>query len=87
VRIALERGGDLLVGSQVGNLMGRELWTTSSEAEFRPRGRPALERRGVSSEGASSPRARWSFGSTALDPSSEAEFRPRGAGTGRLMSC
>jgi hypothetical protein len=33
----------------------------SSEAEFRPRGRPTLERGRVSPEGASSPRARRSF--------------------------
>jgi hypothetical protein len=33
----------------------------SSEAESRPRGGPALERGGVSPEGASNPRARLSF--------------------------
>jgi hypothetical protein len=33
----------------------------SSKAEFRPRGRPTLERGGVSPEGASSSRARRSF--------------------------
>jgi hypothetical protein len=57
----------------------------SSEAESRPRGRPALERGGVSSEGASSPRARCSLVSTALCPSSETEFRPRGLGLTVLM--
>jgi hypothetical protein len=57
----------------------------SSEAEFRPRGRPALERGGVSPEGAPSPRAKWSFGVAAPGPSSEAEFRPRGAGAGCLL--
>jgi hypothetical protein len=40
----------------------------SSEAESRPRGRPALERGRVSPEGASSSRARRSFGSTAPCP-------------------
>jgi hypothetical protein len=57
----------------------------SSEAESRPRWRPALERGGVSPEGAPSPRARRSVGGTALRPSSEAEFRPRGPGADRLM--
>jgi hypothetical protein len=70
----------------------------SSEAESRPRVRIALERGGVSPEGASdprarrsfargdsSPRARRSFGVTASGPSSEAEFRPRGAGASRLL--
>jgi hypothetical protein len=41
--------------------------------------RITLERGGVSPEGASSHRARRSFGSTARGPSSEAEFFPRGA--------
>jgi hypothetical protein len=57
----------------------------SSGAEFRPRGRPALERGGVSPEGASGPRARRSFGVTASGPLSEAEFCPRGAGVGCLL--
>jgi hypothetical protein len=57
----------------------------SSEAESRPRGRPALERGGDSPEGASGPRARRSFGVTAPGPSSEAEFCPRGAGAGCLL--
>jgi hypothetical protein len=65
----------------------------SSEAESRPRGRPALERGGVSPEGrpalerggvlpegAFSHRARQSFISVVPYPSSETEFRPRGAG-------
>jgi hypothetical protein len=52
----------------------------SSEAEFRPRGHPALERGGVLPEGVSSPRARRSLVSTAQCPSSEMEFRLRGAG-------
>jgi hypothetical protein len=55
----------------------------SSEAESRPRGRPALERGGVSPEGASSPRVRRSSIGTVSYPSSEAEFRPRGAGADR----
>jgi hypothetical protein len=50
----------------------------SSESEFRSRGRPALERGGVSPEWASSPRARWSLTSTVSYPSSEMEFHPRG---------
>jgi hypothetical protein len=50
----------------------------SSEAESRPRGHPALERGGVSPEGASSPRARQSSISVVLYPSSERQFRPRG---------
>jgi hypothetical protein len=49
----------------------------SSKAESRPRGRPALERGGVSPEGASNARARRRFVSAALYPSSEMEFRPR----------
>jgi hypothetical protein len=52
----------------------------SSEAESRLRGRPALERRGVSPEGASTPRARRNLVSTVSCPSSEMEFRPMGAG-------
>jgi hypothetical protein len=68
----------------------------SSEAEPHPRVRPALERGGVSPEGASTlerggispegasnPRARRGIVSTVLCPSSEAEFRPRGAGAVR----
>jgi hypothetical protein len=50
----------------------------SSEAEFHPRGSPALERGGLSSEGASRPRARRSFSGTATGPSSETETRSRG---------
>jgi hypothetical protein len=50
----------------------------SSEAEIRPRGRPALERGGDSPEGASSPRARRRFARGGVQPSSEAEIRPRG---------
>jgi hypothetical protein len=57
----------------------------SSEAESHSRGRPALERGGVSLEGTSSSRARQSFGGMALGPSSETEFHPRGAGVDRLM--
>jgi hypothetical protein len=57
----------------------------SSEVEFRPRARPALDRGGVSPEGASSPRAKRSFGVAAPGPSSEAEFRLRGAGAGCLL--
>jgi hypothetical protein len=57
----------------------------SSEAEFRPRGRPALERGGVSLEGAPSPRARQSFTRGGIQPSSEAKFRPRGH-WGRLLA-
>jgi hypothetical protein len=62
-----------------------------SEAEFRPRGRPALDRGGVSPEGASNPRLRRSFARGAssprsrrsfargdVQPSSESEFHPRG---------
>jgi hypothetical protein len=52
----------------------------SSEAESRSRGCLALERGGVSPEGAPSPRARRSFISAVLYPSSEMVFRPRGAG-------
>jgi hypothetical protein len=59
----------------------------SSEAESRPRGRPALERGGVLPEGASGPQARQSSGGTVLCPSSEEEFRPRGAGVDRSMGC
>jgi hypothetical protein len=57
----------------------------SSEAESRPRVRIALERNGVSPEGASSPQARRSFSVTAPSPSSEAEFHPRGTGAGCLL--
>jgi hypothetical protein len=62
-----------------------------SEAEFRPRGRPALDRGGVSPEGASnprlrrsfargasSPRSRRSFARGGVQPSIEEEFRPGG---------
>jgi hypothetical protein len=56
-----------------------------SEVEFHPRGRPALERGGVSPGGASSPRARWSFGVTVSGPSCEAEFLLRGAKAGCLL--
>jgi hypothetical protein len=52
----------------------------SSEAESRPRGHPALERRGVAPEGASSPRAGRSFAQGGVQPSSEAEFRCYGVG-------
>jgi hypothetical protein len=48
-----------------------------SEAEPYSRGRPAPGRGGTSPEGATGPRARQGFTSTALFPSSEAEFRPR----------
>jgi hypothetical protein len=64
-------------GSGCGN---GKLVRASSEAESHLRGRPALERGGVSPEGASNPRTRRSIVSTVLCPSSEAEFRPRGAG-------
>jgi hypothetical protein len=57
----------------------------SSEAESRPRGRPSLEGGGVSPEGASSPRARRSFGGTASGPSSKVKICPRGAVADHLM--
>jgi hypothetical protein len=50
----------------------------SSEVEFRPRGRPALERDGVLPEGAHCPRTRWIFTGGGAQPSSEAEFRQYG---------
>jgi hypothetical protein len=50
----------------------------SSEAESHPRGRPALERGGVSPEGAPSPRARRNTTRGGVRPSSEAESHPRG---------
>jgi hypothetical protein len=46
----------------------------SSEVEFHLRGRPALERGGVTPEGASSPQARWSFTRGGVQPLREAEF-------------
>jgi hypothetical protein len=42
----------------------------------RSRGCPAPEQGGTSPEGATSPRARWSFTSAVPCTSSEAEFRP-----------
>jgi hypothetical protein len=51
----------------------------------KPRALDGLERGGVSPEGASSPRARRSFGGTAPGPSSEAEICPRRAGADHLM--
>jgi hypothetical protein len=51
----------------------------SSEEESRPRRRPALERDGVSPEGASGPRARWTLTRGGVQPSSETESHPRGA--------
>jgi hypothetical protein len=56
----------------------------SSEAEFHPRGRPALERGGIPPEGVSGPRARWSLGGMVVHLSSEVEFHPRGTGAGRF---
>jgi hypothetical protein len=47
--------------------------------------RIALERGGVSPEGASGPRARRSFSVTVPGPSSEVEFCPRVAGAGCLL--
>jgi hypothetical protein len=41
----------------------------------------ALERGGVLPEGASSPRARWSFARGGVQPSSEVEFRCCGSGS------
>jgi hypothetical protein len=80
----------LRLGERVRERRARE---SLERGGVRPRGRPALkqgrvspeghlalERGEVSPEGSSSPRARRSFGGTALCPSSEAEFRPRGAG-------
>jgi hypothetical protein len=69
---SLERGGVLLEGRP-----GRK--------PDGPQALDGLERGRVSPEGASSPRVRRGFGSTAPGPSSEAEFRPRGAGTDCLM--
>jgi hypothetical protein len=50
----------------------------SSKAKSRTRVRIALERGGVSPEGASSPRSRRSFARGGVQPSIEAEFRPGG---------
>jgi hypothetical protein len=55
---------------------GRELWVASSDAEIRPRGRPALERGGDSPE--VGPRARQRFCSVAPDPRGRWRFS-RGA--------
>jgi hypothetical protein len=52
-----------------------ELTRASSETESCPRGRPALERGGVSPEGTSSPRARQSLTRGGIHPSSEVESR------------
>jgi hypothetical protein len=60
----LERGGVFTRGG---------VWP-SSKAESHPRGRPALERGGISPEGATSPRARRSLTRGGVQPSSEAEF-------------
>jgi hypothetical protein len=46
----------------------------SSVAKSHPRGRPALERGGISPEGVTSPRARWSLARRGVQPSSEVEF-------------
>jgi hypothetical protein len=51
-----------------------------SEAEFRSRGRPTLERDRTSLEGATDPRARRNCTGATSYPSSGAEFRPKVAG-------
>jgi hypothetical protein len=56
----------------------REPARASSEAEPHPRGRPALERGGVSPEGASSCRARWNSTRGGVRSSNEAESRWHG---------
>jgi hypothetical protein len=66
-----------LEGSRYG---GGEHVRPSSEAEPHPGGRPALERRGTSPQGATGPRASRKFASAVMWHSSEAEFRPRVAG-------
>jgi hypothetical protein len=62
-------------GSRYG---GGEPVRDSSEAETRVRGCLALERGGVSPEGATSPRARWRLTRAGDQPSSEEEPHPRG---------
>jgi hypothetical protein len=72
------------INAPVGSGCGSgEPMRVSSEAGSRSRGCLALERGGVSPEGASSPRARRSFISAVLYPSSETESHPRGAGADR----
>jgi hypothetical protein len=87
-----------IVSMGMGKSYPMGMYPLPSLAESCPRVRTALERGGVSpegassrrarqsfAEGASSPRARRSFGVTAPGPSSEAEFCPRGAGAGCLL--
>jgi hypothetical protein len=57
---------------------GGEPVRASSEAEPHPKGRPALERSGTSSEGASSPRAKRNLTRGGVQPLSKAEPHLRG---------